>query len=222
MSYLPGWFPAADAVAQRSVTVVNTTHAEDSVDRSTFTFSSQSLGTASDDRRIVVGIHTGGTGTISSVSIGGVSATRLTRSLDGSGNELCALWIAAVPTGTTGDVVVVWSTTTTNCAIGVWAVYGLVSNTAFAVASTGTSATDPASVTIDIPQLGGVVGFARCVTNTNPFTWTGLTEDFDDNVPTDNPYTGASDEFSAGETGRTVSADNTTAARMSVASFGPG
>ena len=98
-----------------------------------FTFSSHGLGTAASDRKIILGITAlhGSTRTLSSVTIGGVTAT-ITVQANGSSADHQSIVIADVPTGATGDIVVTFSASTTVCGIVGVAVYGLSSSTAVA------------------------------------------------------------------------------------------
>ena len=81
----------------------------------TYTFSALSFGTEDANRRIIVAIGAyGGTQlrTISSVTIGGVTATAITGIDVASSTSYTfktAIYEAAVPTGTTGNVVVTFS-----------------------------------------------------------------------------------------------------------------
>lgn len=115
----------------------------------TYTFSGVSLGTAHSARYIIVGVVTVASSnrTISSASIGGVSATI---SSNASGTSKGRMIIAAVPTGGTGDVVITHSGGCTSCAIGVWAAYNIGSTTAHhavtAIASGGTF-----SISVNVP-----------------------------------------------------------------------
>ena len=78
-----------------------------------YTFSSQSLGTAASDRKIIACVNSSAVSSsllsVSSVTIGGVSATEVVAgNADGNNNQLqpFAIFIADVPSGTSGDVVV--------------------------------------------------------------------------------------------------------------------
>src|SRR3990167_11105596 len=82
-------------------------------DLTTYTFSAENLGVAASDRFIVVTItgrsSDGGARTIDTVTIGGVTATiNIQIANSGSFNGIAT---AAVPTGTTGDIVITWSGT---------------------------------------------------------------------------------------------------------------
>lgn len=148
-------------------------NAGDGTDLTVYTFASQNLGTASADRNIVVAAtgRQSTAQTITAVTVGGVSATQLgTRGL--SQNPL-GIWMAAVPTGTTGDIVVTFSGAMLRCAVGLWAVTGgaSLSNSDFG--------TDTADVT---GAANGFIVAAACNTGSVTFTWTNATERFDGTV----------------------------------------
>lgn len=112
---------------------------QSATDASSYTFSAVSLGTAATGRRIVVGVSgsKGGTVSVSSVTVGGNSATQLCTD-EGSGggaNQRTALYIITVDSGTSADIVVTYSGTCARSGIGVWAVYDLQSSTPVATAT---------------------------------------------------------------------------------------
>lgn len=174
----------------------------------TFTFSSQNLGTASSDRYIIVGIGTrkaGTTGQINSVTVGGVSATIVgqTKATGDSNNSTAGMAIALVPTGTTGDVVVTMSEAFLRMGISLWSATSLSSITP---TDSGTSnASDPTD-NLNISAGGFAIGYSFAGSNVTA-TWTGLTENFDTNFQTNASHTGASQTFDTIQTGRTITAD---------------
>jgi hypothetical protein len=148
---------------------------------SSFTFTSQDIGTASAKRYVVCAYR--GTGIVSSVTIGGVTATAL--STFGPN-----FYIAAVPTGTTANVVVNVTVNTSHViTIALWAVYNISSPAAQAVT---TSTASPAALSLNVPSRGIVIAEA-CGGNNSGGTWSGATEDFDQTSSVnDIPRTGAS------------------------------
>lgn len=142
-----------------------------------YTFSSQALGTAASDRYIVVGTlaRAAAARTLDSVTVGGVAATKLT-ALENAGSN-SGLWLAAVPTGTTGDVVLTFSSTMVRAAIAIWRVDG-ISTTPTDV---DTSDALPATANITIAAGGVAFGasFVGINTTTLTATWTNLTTDAD-------------------------------------------
>lgn len=186
-------------------------------DASSYTFSAQDIGTAGSNRHVILGIMSldsalGVTG-ISSVTIGGVSATtQVAINVVGTGS-FSALTIAAVPSGATGDIVVNMTTTQARLAIGVWAAYDLVSPTAVASA---TSSADPAVLNLNT-QIGDIVVACGFNNTGSTASWTGATERFDTTVEGAN-YTGADHTATSAETPRTISLDWSSADRRSAVS----
>jgi hypothetical protein len=110
--------------------------------QSSYSFSSQSIGTAATGRIIVVGASTAGGSTlapaITSVTIAGNAAAEAIQVATGivSGNVARGgLYALQVNTGTTATIVVTFSGNVSRCGIGVWAIYGAGSTTAVDTAS---------------------------------------------------------------------------------------
>lgn len=149
--------------------------------QTTFTFSSQTLGVEASDRYIILGISArkaGITGTISSVTIGGVSATIINQVANntGSNNSTVGLAIALVPSGATGDIVVTMSEAFLRCGIAFWRATGLESATPN---DQGTSTATNPTTDLDIGTSGGfAIGLASSATSTSG-TLTNIDEDFD-------------------------------------------
>lgn len=159
-------------------------------DLTTYTFSSQSLGDAAGDRHIIVGVHSrsGSNHTVSSVTVQGIAGTIVAQqSNNTSSSSTAAIAIVAVPTGTTGDVVVTLSTGAVRCGVSLWRATGLASTTPVDVDSS--TASNP-TATLDTGD-----GFAVGVANqfgTITFSWTGLTEDLDVQVESNTTFSSAS------------------------------
>ena len=167
-----------------SVQSSHTDSAHIGADANTFTFSGKALGVAWSNRKIVVAVsgeETGAARTISSVTVGGVSATVVVSANAGGNTNLAALYVATVPTGTTGDIVVTWSGGVNTCAVDV---YRLINSKSTANA-TGTDTTVGASEeeTASIYVPGGGVAIAAWTTDssagTRTTTWTNITEQTD-------------------------------------------
>lgn len=189
-------FNAADTAAPADV--VFTDNTEDSVDRTTYTFATQSIGTAAVGRCVVVSVGGGQSGNrdINSVTVGGNTATELIE-VDSAGNiNVVGLFAITVDTGTTADVVVTFSASMARAAIGVWAIYG-VQNCTTATDTQSDTGANP-SVNINVSAGGSVIGYVRTNTGTVG-TWSGITEDFDASVET-GASTGASDDFASAQT----------------------
>jgi hypothetical protein len=190
----------------------------------TFTFSTQAFGSADATRIVVVGTASEDNGAtdanITSMTIGGVAATQIVQATNST--EHVEIWAAAVPTGTTGDVVINYSADAFSVGIGVWALYNAqITNT-----DEGTDTdSNPATFALDI-AAGGVALACVCQrSNTNPtFTWTNLTENYDEFVVTSDTWmTGASAAFASAQTNLSIEALSTQAGVrspcMAVASF---
>lgn len=164
-----------------------TANALSTTDLTTYTFSGCSFGAAASNRIIAVGIVIGMAGTtstaISSVTIGGVSASQAATVLGISSASAVnpavrsAVWTAVVPNGTTGDIVVTMAAAVRSCAIDV---YRLVNAdiTPYHTATFATNAASVFSAALNLIAGGaaiGVFGSHDSVTT----TWTNLTEQTD-------------------------------------------
>lgn len=146
-----------------------------------WTFSGVSIGTATANRLVIVGVsYVNTAANTATVTIGGITATEVSgcavRSAAGGSVEFQgSVFAAVVPTGSTATIVVNTGTAT-GCWIGVWAAYDLVSTTA--VAGSHHWATGTSTVVLDLNVSPGGVACAMGITP-NAVTWTGLTEDYD-------------------------------------------
>ncbi len=141
------------------------TSATSGSDASSYTFSSLSFGAAAAARYIVVGIAARATGsqTISSVTIGGVPATQVAiQQGSESGNQTtAAMYIAAVPTGTTGAVVVTFSGAMIRCGVSVYRLEDPASATPYSTDTGGTTGSGGNSGSaLDIPAGGVAIAHA--------------------------------------------------------------
>lgn len=214
----------------KSAEVSNTDDSIDIVNRTVYTFTSQSLGVADSTRKVVIEASAVGTTassrSISTLTVGGVSATPViaqkgtTPSTDD--HYATELWQADVPTGTTGNVVVTWNAAMSQCGIGVYRVIGATS----AANDTGSNYSATSNLladTLNIPA-GGIAIAGNGTDGTATTTWVGVTEDHDGVVEGDQVYSGASDEFATQQTGLTISANPTSGSRhrLVMASWGKG
>jgi hypothetical protein len=154
-------------------------------DLTTYTFSARALGVAESTRRIAVGItsniSTNGR-TISSVTIGGVSASEVVfaRSDNGPASTLAAIWMAEVPTGTTGDVVVTFSAAMGYCTIDIYRLLN-ASATAYHTATDITATANALSESLNLIANGAAIGvfINGGTTAVRTTTWTNITEQTD-------------------------------------------
>lgn len=172
----------------------------DTTNTDVYTFSSADIGTAASDRYVVCVCHQRKAGTaaasLTSATIAGVSASIPVQEISTTSNSnLVAIIIAAVPTGTTGDVVLTWSVSGVDSAIEVYAVYGIDGATAH---DTDQSAASDPSLSLNVEAGGIVIGGGTCSLGTSG-AWTGITED-NENISGTMYYGSASDAFASAST----------------------
>jgi hypothetical protein len=150
----------------------------------TYTFSSASFGTATADRRIIVSIAgANNSRTLSSVTVGGITATiNISYTASGDNNRV-AIVTAFVPTGTSGDIVVTWSGSQSATTIGWWKATGLTTNEAYAT-ETNDIPSSPATMNIAGLNGGFYIGVAGTSGSTGGYvnTWGGAEERYDINT----------------------------------------
>lgn len=161
-----------------------------------YSFSTQAIGTAASDRRVIVGVSgTGGVGSnpaVSSVTVGGISATLLKRQ-QGSNAQSAELWIADVPTGTTATIAVNWSTLMSRMGLGVWSCVGLTSDTPIATGGLGGASgfsTSNTGINISASPDGFAVAYAYNNGSTS-LTWTNVSSRFLEVIASPRTHSGA-------------------------------
>lgn len=169
----------------------------------TYAFTGVDIGPASTDRVVIVGaVSRGGTDkTMPSVTIGGVAATIAGHGVSSEGSD-AGFAYATVPTGTTADISVTYTSSEASisrCVIGVWTAPAPIVVGDFGYGNHSTTlATD---VGDDIMAIG-------LWWTTDDTTWTGATSDFlTDVIPTASRAGGAS--AVASSTSHEVSFTNT-------------
>lgn len=154
------------------------------------TFSAFDIGTESSDRIVALAINwraqTGTTRTLSTVTIGGVSASLAHQQQVGAAEPVqrTEIWEAEVPTGTTADVVMTFNdTTSTNLGLSAFAITGAGSP---ASDDNGNTSNSAASISADytIPVDGGAVFGGVNGDQAGGATWTNATEHQDANATT--------------------------------------
>jgi hypothetical protein len=167
-------------------------------DLDTYTFTGKSLGTPHASRRIIVAVgsrdESGGGSAITSVAVGGVTASEIFQT---GTTHLAGLFIAHVPAGETGNIVVNYSNATSRIALGWWQAHGLSSNTPHDVKN---SSGDPGSISLGTLDGGFALAVAEADATTTGFGWTNATERFD--------YPNSSLENRCGVSGADVVATN--------------
>lgn len=158
----------------------------DTTNATAYTYTAVALGAAHFNRRIVVGILYDATddAPAASVTVGGVSAT-----LVASQSSAVALYIALVPTGTTGDIVVTYAGAANRSAIGVWRLDGVTSNTAHDTEGFQ-GAGSAMFVPINVPSGGAALAVAS-LSSSASMTWDAdLAEAFDRTVESARTFSG--------------------------------
>lgn len=177
------------------------------VDALQYVYAAQDFGTPSAGRYILVAFAGRGASvrTITSVLLGGVTATQL--ALLNSGSTTLAIYGAAVPTGATGDIEINLSGNWVRMVGGVWAATGLASLAAFDNENDVTMVANQLAVAIDCPANGAIIGV--CVNgNAGAWTWGGITKRFDTSIEAgNNQISGASLDFATIQTGLSVTAN---------------
>jgi hypothetical protein len=164
--------PQSSAAAGPSVSYVTSVNSNTAT--TSYTFTATALGTPDSTRLVIAAIHTGSGGgaTVTSVTIGGVTASA-TVSNTGVVQARTYLYQAAVPTGTTGDIVVNLAANPAPIDVDVYSAYNLASNTAGATAN-GTASP------ITLNTVSGGILVAAATFNGSALsaaTWTGPTGD---------------------------------------------
>lgn len=145
------------------------------------TYLAMGIGTAAADRLVFVAVACQQTsspfsGRASGVTIQGIAATQIVAGSFGS------WWWAAVPTGTTADIIVTHASWANTGAISVYSVTGSSLSTPVYQSATF-SGSSPSTQTISSPANGAILGAGFSVTfDTSASvscTWTALTEDLD-------------------------------------------
>jgi hypothetical protein len=213
------WRPIeyATGTVGSAATVSFTESDTSSADATAYTFSGVAIGTASATRKVVVAACTNGAANVSTLTIGGASASFVAVGvIAGEPVNRIELWQADIASGTTADIIVTWADSTSRCGIGVWDVNG-ASDFIYDV---GSSEADPATVTMQVPAGGICIG--GVFTGDSDTSWTGLTEDYDDQIEAANYMTGASAAFASRQTDLTVTAaDGTDYNVLVCAAWGP-
>lgn len=155
---------------------------QNTLNQTSYTFTSTSIGTASADRIVVVGIGSVAVsaGNVSSVTINGTNATINTQISSG---ETC---IASLPvaSGGTATIAVNYTAGRGNCTMYVWTIKKAKSVASKSADSQSSTTSNP-SITLD--GQDGAVGCAVTFVNTagtSSFTWSGLTENADQTAET--------------------------------------
>lgn len=151
---------------------------------SSYSFASQNLGTAAPDRYVLCAVHSSSTGTtarnITGLTIAGVTASKVVETTGSATNlTLTALWIALVPTGTSGTVAVTFNNTMQRCQIALYNFSGMVG----VASNTLTVTTNNQNNSIICPDRAWVVS-ASTVNANSTVTLSNVTEKYDATMET--------------------------------------
>lgn len=160
---------------------------------SQYTFSGVGTGTAVADRRNIVAAKArAGGGALTSITVGGDSATELLDAVNGE--VVIGLYIILNAVGTSEDIIVTFSASHTAAAIDTWESTGLPSNTPV---DSGTSTAASPTDTLTTVSGGFVVAAVGNSHASTAVSWAGVTER-DDQVVTENLGTSSGDATTTG------------------------
>lgn len=136
------------------------------------TIASLDFNAEASDRIIAASIAMEDSDTISGVTIGGVAASNPVSAL-GSSNARAAIWLAAVPTGTSGDVVVTLTSGDATVSVSTHSVTGADATPADTDSVGSVGAATLSITALTIPSDGaGLVGYENN-SGTTAVSWTG-------------------------------------------------
>jgi hypothetical protein len=167
----------------------------DTTNGTTFTFTDHNTGTAGARKTIVgVGAADGATDfSVSSMTVGGASATEVVDSANAGSLTQSAIYIIDNPSGTTATIAVTFSEVVTAAVVCVWAAYDIISETATATANEFQTISDPITLSLNISTGGIAVGMSNKEGASASTTWTGLTERADTVAEVANLYYSGAD-----------------------------
>lgn len=223
---LPGMFnPMLAACLQKGPpTISKVDNTSNTSGASTYTFSARNFGDGQQDRyiAIAVALAVGSSArTISGVTIGGVAATQavaISNNTFANTKSTTGIFIALVPNGSSGDVVVTLSGGASACGIGIFKITGLSSTTPYATNVNNSGQNQ--SLSVNVPANGVVIGVQEAPTATG---WTGLTAAYSDATTMSRASSGGYGAFVAAQSPLAVTAiaGGNLAHSSVIASWGP-
>ena len=202
-------------VSSTAEEITNVTSATSSADATSYTFSSVALGAAADNRAIYVFMtgqeSTGAAPTITPVTVGGVSATKISDVNNSVEPQYPgSLWRADVPSGTTGDISVTLNKTMSQFGVIVWAVTG--DHQLFDLQVD--SSTSTASFSLSNVPDNSIILAGRGGTGSRTHTWSSdVNENIDQVIADGVVMSGASKEHSTGGNFTVTCTPNSTESR---------
>lgn len=196
--------------------------ASNTVDQTTYTFSSVPLGNPDGTRTIVVAVmgRAAANRYISSVTVAGVAATEIAQSSNtypaGGEDTIAGIYRADVPAGTSGAIVVTFSGGMVRAGIAAYRMVHAAPGVYYAaIVDYGSSGT------IAVPAGGAAIAVASNAILATA-TWTGLTEDVHMDVESKSSFRTASDKFESAQPSLSVSVSWSGPSRtLCIASFAP-
>lgn len=189
---------------------------------SSYTFTSQNLGTAAASREVVVAVSHNHTAArvVTGVTVAGITASLVVQ--DSVSTQVgVALWKASVPSGATGNVVVTLNGVTDAVYIALWHVTGGISGQTTSSNQNSVGFTIAATVT---GVTNGVVIAAlnwRDGASGRSVTWTGVTERYDARSPSANMDTSGGESTTVGSVTATATTTHVGVRSLVVAAFAP-
>lgn len=174
---------------------------------SSFTFTNRSFGNepVAGQRRYIAVAVAGAQNenrSITAVTIGGIAATNIVQRTNT--HIPCGVWVAEVPTGTSGNVDLTFNNDLATVGIAVVRLINPGNHLGFDTASAA-HASGTINLSVDIPSSGFAVAVAHAE-NGSTTTWTGLTEQIDTDLNSGEFFTAASGGVAG--TPVTITADN--------------
>lgn len=159
------------------------------------TFTGMNFGTAAADRYMIAVFGYSSLTTATSATIGGVSASLLVGAVSPFQSAKTAIFIALVPSGTSGTVVIS-NGAGGNSTLALYSVTGLLSPTA--VATNTASGTPPANLSVGVSAFGVAIVCGYSTGASSTATWSNLTAIDTNNRVTTTSLSSAGNFVSAG------------------------
>jgi len=212
---------AGGSAGVAAVIVTKTANLVDSASKTVYTFSAVDIGASTNPNKQVFVIAGANVVTdVSSITVGGNATSSVVSIPHGSNGRLVMFKLST--TDINEDIVVDWGTGRDLCGIGVFEVL----NGSTTIHATASDVDHQLTANIDVLADGGLIGAAIAIVAgaTPTWTWTNITERYDEAIETNSSHSGASDIFSTLQSGLTVTAtpsDTAGSELMVLASIAP-
>jgi hypothetical protein len=202
--------PGGSTVEAAVVAITHMATAADTATKTTYTFTSQTIGADTASHKVVVAAHWAGGATYVSSTVAGVSTTAVAdaNASGHSGNTRCQLVYADGITATSGTVTIVITGAADRLGIAIFDVRNAALGNAFAT-SADNDESDPLTGSLNVEAGGACLGCtAMAKTGAPNVVWTNLDEDYDEAVEgSDFWASGASKDFAVAQTPLSVTAN---------------